>query len=282
MLGAPPTSDEPTTPQHFALTAAPTRNLEIGAQGGLRWTEGTREGCGMCRLVLAWVSLIPGCLRGVQVVGQLLQCTPDELHAAAEENDAPRLRYLTNLGLAADVIDGVNAEGFTALGGAASFDNVAAMDVLLDAGADIDALDGHQWTALGTAAHGGNDNVAWHLLQHGASVDKPMGETGWTALMAAAQEGHASMISMLLQHGADVNARDTGGYTALMFATEAIQFDAVKLLLENGADSELRANDGWLCRFVRLDRCQGKTAAEMARALGHQLRFNKVLADLGK
>jgi ankyrin repeat protein len=226
---------------------------------------------------LGCVALVAGFMGGVELVVGEQQCTADELHVAAQENDAARLRQLTNLGLATGVINTANADGFTPLGGAASLDNIAAMDVLLTAGADIDALDGHQWTALGTAAHAGNDNVARHLLQKGASVDKPMGETGWTALMAAAQEGRGSMISMLLQHGADVNARDTGGYTALMFATEAVQFDVVQLLLANGADPDLRANDGWLCSFVQLDRCRGKTAAEMARAIGHQLRFNKLL-----
>lgn len=233
--------------------------------------------CGMLRLALSCAAFVG--LRG-EVSGQH-QCTAAELHAAAEDNDTPKLAKLTALGIAADVIDETNAEGFTPLGGAARVGNMAAVDVLLKAGADVDALDRHKWTALGAAAHAGHDTVVDHLLYKGAAVDRPNGETGWTALMAAAQEGREHVVTMLLQYGADVNARDTGGYTALMIATEAEQFDAVKRLLQNGADPEVRANDGWLCRFVQLDRCRGKTAAEMARAGGNQIRFNKLLANLG-
>ena len=100
-------------------------------------------------------------------------------------------------------------------------------------------------------------------------------------MMAAAQEGRGRIISMLLQHGADVNARDTGGYTALMFATEAVQFDIVQLLLENDADPDLRANDGWLCRFIQLDRCRG-IRRQKWRDLSYIAKFNKLVANLDK
>ena len=75
----------------------------------------------------------PG-LGGVELVlgEQHQQCSvsADELHAAAQENDAARLRQLTNLGLASDVIDAANAEGFTP-SEKCEFDNIAAVHVLL-------------------------------------------------------------------------------------------------------------------------------------------------------
>lgn len=209
------------------------------------------------------------------------QCSADELLSAAQKNDVQRLKDLTALGIAADVIDEPNAEGFTALVGAAREGNIHAVDLLLKAGADVDAADSHKWTALGSAAHAGHDTVASILLHSGASADRPNGDSEWTALMAAAQEGHDYIISMLLQHGADVNARDSDGYTALHIATQAVQLDAARQLLQNGANPQLRTSgeSSLLCSFVQLDRCRGKTASDIARAVGVYGKFNKVLNE---
>ena len=60
---------------------------------------------------------------------------------------------------------------------------------LVDAGAAIDASDGHGNTALMLSAKNGHDHVARNLLEAGAAVDAT-DEADWTSLMYAAQNGH--------------------------------------------------------------------------------------------
>ena len=62
-------------------------------------------------------------------------------------------------------------------------------------------------TVLMTAARTGNAAAVRVLLDHGAEVDARETQLGETALMWAASENHAEVVSLLVSRGADVNAR---------------------------------------------------------------------------
>jgi uncharacterized protein len=75
----------------------------------------------------------------------------------------------------------------------------------LRAGAQVSIQDGGN--ALGAAASGGSEEIIEMLLDAGVDVDSP-DWLGTTPLMEAASEGHVDTVKLLLARGADVNARD--------------------------------------------------------------------------
>lgn len=75
------------------------------------------------------------------------------------------------------------------------------------------------------------------LLAAGADVNVKT-KTGSTALTTAASSESIRAVRLLLQAGADVNAKDMWGYTALGRAKAAKNQEIVQLLLESGAKED--------------------------------------------
>ncbi|KAI0015385.1 ankyrin repeat-containing domain protein [Xylariomycetidae sp. FL0641] len=95
--------------------------------------------------------------------------------------------------------------------------------------------------ALTAAAYDGNMDVLQLLLDAGADVNAP---EGW-ALQSAAYEGHYEVAKTLLEHGADVNALvenpNFNRGTALQAACEVGEAEIVALLLEHNANPNIGA-----------------------------------------
>ena len=73
------------------------------------------------------------------------------------------------------------------------------------------------------------------LIQNGADVNA-VDKNKLTALHIAAKKGHVDVAKVLIQNGADVNAVDKNKFTALHFAAENGHVDVAKVLIQNGAD----------------------------------------------
>ena len=116
-------------------------------------------------------------------------------------------------------------------------------ELILKAGANINAKDADGMTALMHAANFARDKVTKLLLKHGADV-KIRDSSGKTALMFAADHEEDDVARLLLEHGADVNAKDKSGNTALMFAADHQEDDVARLLLEHGADVNAKDKSG--------------------------------------
>jgi ankyrin repeat protein len=128
------------------------------------------------------------------------------------------------------------------------------MNLLLQAGAKVDAPDHNGMTAL--VSNGFFDpNVTKVLLEAGANVNATDGK-GETALMKASAFGFKQDVKILIEHHADVNIKDSKGRTALMHAAAGRFSDAIPLLLESGAD--LNARDA-----------EGKTALDLADSMNN-------------
>ena len=148
---------------------------------------------------------------------------------------------------------------------------------LLAQGANANATNEDGWTALQIAidetVDGGSPEVVRLLLDHGANVNAPEGQTptlllvwrptnkqvarilleagadanvctdsGESPLRDCVAEGDLDMVSLLLKAGADRSINDwrvaDGGMTALGIAASQFNLPMIKLLVDAGADLE--------------------------------------------
>ena len=131
-------------------------------------------------------------------------------------------------------------DGTTALHWAAHHDDLAAADLLLEAGANARAANRYGVTPLWLACINGSAPMIERLLNAGADPNTTMPE-GDTALMTAARTGQVAAVRALLTRGAQVNAQENWkGQTALMWAAAADNAAAVEALVEAGADVRAR------------------------------------------
>ena len=84
------------------------------------------------------------------------------------------------------------------------------------------------------AAEDGDLAMVEALLSAGADVDAK-NAAGVTALIYAAYYGHTEVIEVLITAGADVNAKANNGATALMIAEAMGHTDIVEILKAAGA-----------------------------------------------
>ncbi len=128
--------------------------------------------------------------------------------------------------------------GQTLLEEAAKAGRLKSVELLLDAGADVNS-----GQPLAAAAQGANEKLVELLLNRGADPNR-RSTGGVTPLQNAARHGNVEVARLLLNAGADVNARDASGYTALHFAASQPQLEVTVLLLGRGADPNLRDTRG--------------------------------------
>jgi ankyrin repeat protein len=86
---------------------------------------------------------------------------------------------------------------------------------------------------LHAAAAGKHRAIVDLLLAAGADVNARQ-EGGWVPLHEAAQDGDATMIASFLTRGADVNARNDAGLTPLAIALSHSRAEAAELLRQHG------------------------------------------------
>jgi uncharacterized protein len=151
---------------------------------------------------------------------------------------------------------------------AAGRGDVAEIERQIAAGADPNALVkdmfgfGHS-TPLQWAAQKGHVAAMAVLLKAGARVDGTNRE-GYTPLMLAAWSGQTAAIDVLVAVSADVHRADKDGNSALHLASMYGHLDAARVLLEAGAKADVRNKKGErpidvvrapLARSLRLHNC---------------------------
>lgn len=116
--------------------------------------------------------------------------------------------------------------------------------LLLDSGADINAMCCSDYTALMLATDMRAVPQMEQLLSRGADIRIPM-EDGLQPIHMAAFHGEKA-VRLLLEYGADVHARDERGCTPLHHVTSCAHPDlgAAEALIEHGAGVNARDNEG--------------------------------------
>jgi ankyrin repeat protein len=218
-----------------------------------------------------------GCASGIWLSAVAAEIAPPvlapEYSGLLRNGDVPKLRTALDNGMSVNARD---AQGNTPLILAAAYSDAASVKVLLERGADVNAVNQAGATALMRAARSyemvrllvdqgaevnarsvlGNtplilaarpaegDRTVELLLKHGADATAT-NRWGASALMAAAASGNEATVRLLLKHGANPNAQPmpgpeaflfAGGRNALMWSAFRGDTDAMKLLLEAGAE----------------------------------------------
>ncbi|XP_033160769.1 protein TANC2 isoform X4 [Drosophila mauritiana] len=136
------------------------------------------------------------------------------------------------------------SSGELALTAAARHGCVDVVGILISRGAQIDARNRQGYSALWLAVKEGHWSVVEHLLQRGALLDEPLGQTRKTPLMIAAEEGHLELVDLLLARGAQREAQDHEGFTALSWACLRGHLAAAKTLIEHGCNRHHEDHNG--------------------------------------
>ncbi|KAG9645619.1 purine and uridine phosphorylase, partial [Aureobasidium melanogenum] len=157
--------------------------------------------------------------------------TPIRLAALSNHNRVLK-HYLDTVGVHVDQSD---EDGRTALYWASELSHDKTVQMLLDSGADVNAVGGLYGNALLAASYKGCDKIVQMLLDRGADVNVQDGRYG-NALQAASAEGFDKTVHMLLDSGADVNAGG-GQYGGALQAASYRGYDkVVQMLLDRGTD----------------------------------------------
>ncbi|MDO8989626.1 MAG: ankyrin repeat domain-containing protein [Sideroxyarcus sp.] len=152
---------------------------------------------------------------------------------AVRTGDSAAVRQLLAAGANANARDG---EGATLLMLAAYKGDLDMVKTLIAGGADVNACDERGWAPLAKSVYNaelkrGFADVAQVLIDAGANVEAPIGY-GVRPLMLAAGYGETAVVEVLLQAGADVLAKNEGGFTALMMVKQKHYVDVINLLHE--------------------------------------------------
>ena len=127
----------------------------------------------------------------------------------------------------------------------ASFNGHAgAVQVLLEHGALVNAMDKKEQFALLAASLNGHPEVIEVLVSHGAKLDLAGQTNGKPALNAASKKGELQSVKTLLAHGANVESEDINGWTPLFVAAKKNHVEVVKYLLQHGANPNLKDMTG--------------------------------------
>ena len=160
----------------------------------------------------------------------------EDTHTTALEHAVKNAnREMVQLLLAAGA--DVNAKNFSGETVLMMIDSDATSDLvwdLINAGADVHLKDTSGNTALMQAADADNVDAVRTLLDAGAEIDVANNQ-GSTALMMAASSGNVNVVRALVLAGANINSLDEDGKNALALALENGHVVVVRLLKSKGA-----------------------------------------------
>lgn len=169
------------------------------------------------------------------------------------------------------------------------------VDYLLEAGADVNALNSKGNTALYWASNNGNLEMVRKLLGKGGQANHTAPST-ISPLHVAAVRGHVEIVEVLLDAGADLNARNFE-MTPVLVAISYQQERVLDCLLTRGAIANPSLGEKFALHFaagkgsrsivtllldagvgVNTTSAKGHTALHIAAALGNEDLVDRLLA----
>ena len=169
------------------------------------------------------------------------------LEVAVELNHADVMQVLIDAGADIEV---KGNDGRSPLLVASQCGNPQVVKVLVKAGADVCVTDSQGHTCLTTAASLGHTETMRTLLCMPEVDVNRSNISGDTALHHAVLPKHSAVSKLLIDAGADIDAKAGKGRTPLHWACEVGELDIVEMLVEAGADVCVVDDDGYTCLIV--------------------------------
>ena len=173
---------------------------------------------------------------------------PYLLHHAARNDLGYLADFLIRRDYDIELIDGtLHQPHWTPLMVAARFRSEGVLQLLLDAGADVFALDGDDASPIQLAAEKVGLSTVERLLKHVAVVqrrsvrdliNKARRHNGWTALREVVQLDNLDMVKLLVEAGATLTP-DKGGVTPLHHAATKGYLSILQFFLSRNTDIDL-------------------------------------------
>lgn len=127
-------------------------------------------------------------------------------------------------------------EGWSALELAACYGHLSVLRALIKHGADVNSFDDDHRTTLHNAVWYNQAGAVDILVAAGANVDARESASGWTPLHTTAKKGNCEAMLALLRNKANVNAEDAMGRRPLAVACQYLAEEATEILLRWRAD----------------------------------------------
>ena len=155
------------------------------------------------------------------------------LHYAVQEKHADVVQVLIDAG--AD-IETKNVDGRSPLHVASISGELTTVTKLVKAGADVRATEDDRATCLLLAAYDGHTDIVRYLVSL-PEVDLNHQDTNnYTPLHIAVHQKHAAVVEVLIDAGADIETKNAKGRSPLHVASISGELTTVKMLVEAGAD----------------------------------------------
>ncbi|KAM6935381.1 B-cell lymphoma 3 protein homolog [Lycodopsis pacificus] len=188
-------------------------------------------------LVRKLIQLLLWARRGLDVYNNLRQ-TP--LHLAVITQQANMVEALLRDGADPAALD---RNGQTALHLCCEYDQRDCLSVVLSLSQSSTCLEIRNYEGLSPlhlAVLRGQKDLSRMLLDAGADINAMDIKSGQSPLMHAVESNNADMVHFLIERGCDVNSQSYSGNTALHSACGRGQVDTARLLLKSGGDSSLK------------------------------------------
>ena len=168
-------------------------------------------------------------------------------------------------GLVQEQADETNDIGETRfIRAAADGESTDTLELLRDAGADINAINKRGHNALMSAAMNGHLQAVRAL--HGLGVKQVAKQGGASALMLAAWNGHIEVVEALVELRGDVNAAYGTGFTPLIWAASKGHAETAAVLARLGAALEAETKAGLTAALVAAQNGHAATVAALHAA----------------
>ena len=128
-----------------------------------------------------------------------------------------------------------NEDGWNPLLWTAASNQLTIAELLLQAGANVNAENEAGDTPLSLAVHVGNVHMLKLLLRFDPNPEPKMKISSSSPLAIAAMNGHVSIVQILVDAHADVNSKNSLGRTPLMHAALGGHKNIVSILIKRGA-----------------------------------------------
>ena len=166
------------------------------------------------------------------------QGPPSALWTAADKGDEAAVRLLLRR-RGVNLEAGQGGDYGTALCAAAKFGHSSVVELLLRAGANINAQHSSGATPLYLAAESGQAAVVRTLIAAGAALNVQVKDSGFTPLLCAARFGTLEVVQVLIEAGADIHSTGHNGTTVLHMAARSNEPGLIPYLLGAGAGCHL-------------------------------------------